>query len=616
MLCFGISEQEIEIALVNTKDAFCNNTAVADEPTNPEQCIRALKTAVDTLTKIKKDGKRALNKDQNIGLKKVVEEAYVELTRLQVYYGPDKAQKCLKSLEDGGVKYIPEPKQPPPPPPPPQQQQQQLPVHQSRRSVDSASLSSGGTHSIPDQFYQADVASRSGGIDIYEEKFSVGNTPESSKVDLDVLHIDEPKEDQGRPREHYVKHTGCFADAAPRTEHSPGDADGLFGNASTSIEADREDPFKDGIQNPETSEAASAAPPQETPTSSTSEYNSEISETRNIQVIALARALFDFAGKNEGDLPFKVGNIINVIEFVDDNWWRGVLGKDVGIFPKTYVQLKPPPNGKYPTISVQINSRQPTGRPLTGGNLPPAGQGQLAGHHDNTLAPQSIYYDPSTLGGAPTARYQGNASSQQPLYYDRSRPFTPTARGGAPAAEPQGYPSSQQLQFFSPSALDGSPVARPSPPTPLSGPAGLPPQASQAYFPPSPTLPRPQHLQPIRRDTNGRPSFTQGQRSFQDPTPHATYVYPSYDPNQDQLQSLSPISPQQYAPEMQQSFQSSLPTSSQQYSYEAQQQQPSMPTQAYKTYVPNPYIPPQPREQQFFQQQQPGSGLGNQTFYQ
>ena len=99
--------------------------------------------------------------------------------------------------------------------------------------------------------------------------------------------------------------------------------------------------------------------------------SSDTSEVRNIQVIARAQAMFDFAGEDEGDLPFKVGDILNVIEFckffsvsrllfnvivavsslfspthtlsyinviVNNDWWRGILGKDIGIFPAAYVQ--------------------------------------------------------------------------------------------------------------------------------------------------------------------------------------------------------------------------------------------------------------------------------------
>jgi len=89
-------------------------------------------------------------------------------------------------------------------------------------------------------------------------------------------------------------------------------------------------------------------------------------------VIARAQAMFDFPGEDEEDLPFKFGEIINVVEFgkffsvsrllfnvivavsslfspthtlsstnviVNDDWWRGILGKDIGIFPAAYVQL-------------------------------------------------------------------------------------------------------------------------------------------------------------------------------------------------------------------------------------------------------------------------------------
>ncbi|KAK3823444.1 MAG: hypothetical protein J3Q66DRAFT_437793 [Benniella sp.] len=360
MLCLRISEQEIEIALGNTKAAFCNSTAMADAPANLEQCVKALKIAVDRLTKIKKDGKRALNKDQNLNLKKAVEEAYMELMQLQVYFGPDKAQKCFQVAGKWrGVVAIPETIQ----------LEQKPPVHEHRRSLDSASISSRGTHSIPDQFYQADAASRSGEIDIHDEENSFWNSPGSSKVDLDVLGIDEPSEDQGGPREQYVKHTGCFADAAPRMAHSTGGVDeGLLGTIIINVESNRKDQVKDGILNPKTSETTSAAPPQGTrmpviddvkgtPASPTSENNngqSEISEVGNIQLIDCVQALYDFKGQKEYELSFKAGDIIDIIDNSDDVWWHGFHGKNSGLFPSSYVQpLKLPANGKYPTVSAE-----------------------------------------------------------------------------------------------------------------------------------------------------------------------------------------------------------------------------------------------------------------------
>ncbi|KAK3823339.1 MAG: hypothetical protein J3Q66DRAFT_141124 [Benniella sp.] len=218
-MCFGISAQEVESALSNTKAAFCNSTAVADKPANLEQCVKALKVAVDTLAKIKKDGKRALNRDENIDLKKEIVDVYKDLTQLQRYSGPDKAQKCFRFAEKWriGVNNIPDPTQP----------QLRPPVYEGRRSVDSASLSSGGSHSIPDEFYQPKPSSTSGSIGTHDDENSNGSTPGSSEIALNIPCIAESNGDPNdgdlshpvKPRRQYVKHTGRFADAAPRVLH-------------------------------------------------------------------------------------------------------------------------------------------------------------------------------------------------------------------------------------------------------------------------------------------------------------------------------------------------------------------------------------------------------------
>ncbi|KAG0076781.1 hypothetical protein BGZ93_000712 [Podila epicladia] len=72
-----------------------------------------------------------------------------------------------------------------------------------------------------------------------------------------------------------------------------------------------------------------------------------------LEVIAQVRAKWDFLSKEEGDLSFKFGDTINVVEFVNADWWRGALSTNVGVFPVNYVQiLKPPVNGKYPSVAV------------------------------------------------------------------------------------------------------------------------------------------------------------------------------------------------------------------------------------------------------------------------
>lgn len=57
-------------------------------------------------------------------------------------------------------------------------------------------------------------------------------------------------------------------------------------------------------------------------------------------VVNYVVALFDFAAQAEGDLDFKVGDRIEVIERTDstEDWWTGRLDGRQGVFPGNYVQ--------------------------------------------------------------------------------------------------------------------------------------------------------------------------------------------------------------------------------------------------------------------------------------
>ncbi|KAG0361812.1 hypothetical protein BGX24_005271 [Mortierella sp. AD032] len=73
-----------------------------------------------------------------------------------------------------------------------------------------------------------------------------------------------------------------------------------------------------------------------------------------VQVLSYAEAMYDFPGEDDGDLPFKKGQAISVIEYLNMDWWRGILAKSIGIFPTAYVQKTlPPPDGKYPKIAIR-----------------------------------------------------------------------------------------------------------------------------------------------------------------------------------------------------------------------------------------------------------------------
>lgn len=53
---------------------------------------------------------------------------------------------------------------------------------------------------------------------------------------------------------------------------------------------------------------------------------------------AYVRALYDFAPDELGELEFKKGDTIRVLDSVYEQWWRGEVRQQVGIFPVNYVE--------------------------------------------------------------------------------------------------------------------------------------------------------------------------------------------------------------------------------------------------------------------------------------
>ena len=54
--------------------------------------------------------------------------------------------------------------------------------------------------------------------------------------------------------------------------------------------------------------------------------------------VSRVRALYDFAPSEPGELEFKKGDVIAVLESVFKDWWRGSLKGKTGIFPLNYVE--------------------------------------------------------------------------------------------------------------------------------------------------------------------------------------------------------------------------------------------------------------------------------------
>lgn len=54
--------------------------------------------------------------------------------------------------------------------------------------------------------------------------------------------------------------------------------------------------------------------------------------------VSRVRALYDFVPSEPGELEFKRGDVIAVLESVYKDWWRGSLKGKTGIFPLNYVE--------------------------------------------------------------------------------------------------------------------------------------------------------------------------------------------------------------------------------------------------------------------------------------
>lgn len=63
-----------------------------------------------------------------------------------------------------------------------------------------------------------------------------------------------------------------------------------------------------------------------------------VSQGTTAATVSRVRALFDFQPSEAGELQFRKGDIIAVIESVYKDWWKGSLRGQIGIFPLNYVE--------------------------------------------------------------------------------------------------------------------------------------------------------------------------------------------------------------------------------------------------------------------------------------
>lgn len=54
--------------------------------------------------------------------------------------------------------------------------------------------------------------------------------------------------------------------------------------------------------------------------------------------LKLAKALYMFTSTGSGEISFEAGDIIEVIQFSDPDWWDGTSKGKTGAFPARYVE--------------------------------------------------------------------------------------------------------------------------------------------------------------------------------------------------------------------------------------------------------------------------------------
>lgn len=68
-------------------------------------------------------------------------------------------------------------------------------------------------------------------------------------------------------------------------------------------------------------------------------------------------ARFDFEGEHTDELSFSEGDVIQLKEFVGQDWARGQIGNLTGIFPLNFVEIiedLPPPPSQQQTQSTRL----------------------------------------------------------------------------------------------------------------------------------------------------------------------------------------------------------------------------------------------------------------------
>jgi signal transducing adaptor molecule len=94
---------------------------------------------------------------------------------------------------------------------------------------------------------------------------------------------------------------------------------------------------------PSSAATASSSASAPAPTNTAEAIAQPVPSGTSAATVSRVRALFDFQPSEPGELQFRKGDIIAVLESVYKDWWKGSLRGQTGIFPLNYVEKLPDP---------------------------------------------------------------------------------------------------------------------------------------------------------------------------------------------------------------------------------------------------------------------------------
>ncbi|KDQ14338.1 hypothetical protein BOTBODRAFT_32805 [Botryobasidium botryosum FD-172 SS1] len=150
-----------------------------------------------------------------------------------------------------------------------------------------------------------------------------------------------------------------------------------------------------------------------------------------------AKALWDFAGNDSGDLPFKQGDVIDIIDESNPDWWTGRLNGREGMFPSNHVEKvatpvrsPPPPPPSYNSPQIGYSNEKahynapPSGPPARNVYAPPPPSGPPNGGSTYTpYPPPSPYPGPGTYSTPPPPSAPAPAATPAPAEEEKKKKF-------------------------------------------------------------------------------------------------------------------------------------------------------------------------------------------------